>query len=498
MLTLDIGTSSCKAVIFDTLGRELLAASGRYGIHYSDEDHVRVEQSPEEIWTGVVQAIQGLRLDSAMCSRLKGISISSQISSHFLVDHHDQPLTRLISWMDRRASREAAELAEAFSPTEMQSMLGATLPAGASWPIPKLRWLRRHHPEVLEQARYLVQPKEWVLFQLTGQWMSDVSSLRGWGHQLERAPATPLIEWAGADAQLVPPMGEPWQTAGLLSRHTAALVGLPAGLPVILGWNDLNAAVLGLYGGQPDLGIHITGTSDHIGLLRKPASAEEASAVPAGINAIPFYDELQLLYGVSSAGGYALQWFMDRFESDCGEPDYEAIMKMASQVPAGSKSLWFLPYLQGERSPWWNPDARAVFYGLSASHDRSHMARAVLEGVGFALRTITDLIDKRPAAIRVAGGASRNALWNQIKADQWGVRLETMETREAGCLGAAILAAVGAGQYDSISEAATAMTRVGASFEPDKGEHARYEKQYEHFVRLYHALEPMFAETSRA
>ncbi|KIL40438.1 hypothetical protein SD70_13570 [Gordoniibacillus kamchatkensis] len=494
-LGIDIGTSSCKAILFDEKGREAAAASSGYPIYRSGPIGA-AEQDPHEIWQAVCDAVVRLRLSPEQRSKLAALSISSQISSHFFVDGDHRPLTRIVSWMDRRASTEAAEMKRAFSPTELRRLLGATLPAGASWPVPKLKWFNRYRPGIIERANYIVQPKDWVLWKMTGQWKTDVSSLRGIVHQQTKKACLPLLEWAGVSPRIVPPSGEPWEVVGQLLPHAAEALRLPVSLPVVLGWNDLNAAVLGLLGSEETIGFDMTGTSEHIGIV--VSGNDEAAGAEPGINRIFFTGDKDLVYGVTSSGGYALQWFASQvFRSRADESEYETIMEAAAAVTAGSEQLLFLPYLQGERSPWWNPDAKGVFFGLSPKHDRSHMARAVLEGVGFALKAIYVRLGRWPSTIRIAGGASKMKVWNGMKANILGVPVQTLETSEAGCLGAAMLAAYGTGAYATLEQAAAEMTRVKDICDPVEPIRRFYEDRYPYFEELYHTLEPLFEKTSR-
>ncbi|MFC4597254.1 xylulokinase [Cohnella hongkongensis] len=507
VLSLDIGSSSCKAALIDDCGRLLAESKASYPIHHPKPGWC--DQHPDEIWEGAVRAIRGLTGDGGVARGegrigVEAISFSSQIGSYMLIDREGEPLTPFVTWMDTRAAAEAQEMKRAFSEAELQALLGMDIPVGPNWVAPKLRWFHRHRPELLERTRYVVQPKDWVIRQLTGRWLSDNTSAKSAIHRQTLKPASKLLEWAGAGPEIVPPIGLPHEIAGELIPSVAESLGLPGGIPVVLGWNDMNAALLGL-AGMPDrtAGFDITGTSEHVGLIERGSFSPVPKYVE-GMNWVPFGDEHRVLYGVTSTGGQALKWYVEQIDqfgraNPAGAVDYDEALREAGDVRHGSDGLLFLPYLNGERSPWWNPAAKGVFYGLSPSHDRRHLARAVMEGVGYSMRTIIARLPQRPESMLIAGGSSRNRLWNQIKTDLIGVPFSRLETTEAGCLGAAVLAAYSLGWYSTLREAGSRMIRIAERYEPDRSAGGVYDEGYEKFVELYHALVPVFGcEPSRA
>ncbi|WP_165822510.1 xylulokinase [Paenibacillus montanisoli] len=500
ILSLDIGSSSCKAVLFNEFGEELASGRGDYPLHHTGVPG-EVEQHPEELWKGVRKAVSRLLRANINVSEISAISICSQMSSYFLVDKENRPLCNVISWMDHRALAEAEEMKSAYKPVDLFRLLGAELPVGPSWPIPKLHWLNRNSPSVVAKAKYCVQPKEWIIWKLTSNWRTDRSSSRGMVNQISGELVTELFEWAGIRQELLPPIGEPFEAAGSLQPAAAEALSLPAGIPVILGWNDLNAAVLGAVGTGGELrGFDITGTSEHIGIIR-PGIRPEEQVIGSGINWVPFGHEHELFYGVTSSGGLALKWYVEQIDQFSPHQSarkskradgYHTVFGHAERINSGSDGVFFIPYLNGERSPWWNPAAKGVFYGLRFTHDRRHMARAVLEGVGYALRAIAQRLPEAPELIVSAGGSSRFPLWNQIKADILGIPISCLETSEAGCLGAAVLAAHASGWYGSLEEAGQQMIRTVDVYEPRAHHQRVYDDGYQVFNGLYQSLLPIF------
>ena len=484
VLTLDIGTTSSKLVLIDKFGHELFSDKASYPLYFPSQGHV--EQNPREVWRNICEMLMRLSSEAGQTYCIEAIAISSQISAHFLVDNDGEPLTNVISWMDSRASQEAKELIETFSREELHDELGMDMLIGPAFIAPKLKWLARNEPDLLSRARHLVQLKEYAIWQLTGEWRSDLTSLKGIVNQRTQRPSTRLLRWAGVPDHIIPPYDQPWAIAGKLSSSPAANLNLPADIPVILGWNDLNAAILGTIGiPSSRRGFDITGTSEHIGFV----SADPLNTSPEGINCLPFINDVMLSYGVTSSGGQAMQWYMNNIAVS---KNYEDIERHVGRVPAGAEKLIFLPYINGERNPWWNPNAQGVFFGLRAHHTKDHMTRAVLEGVGFALKASAVRLETMPEQFVVSGGASALDVWNQIKADILGIPFCKLSTTEAGCLGVAILAAYALGWYDSLASASENMIRTSKVFAPDAGKHALYNRKFETYLSLYSALRDVF------
>lgn len=499
ILSLDVGTSSCKAILFNDVGIALASGRGQYPVYYS-EDQVHAEQEPNDIWAGVFAAIGEVLNNKPANTEVSAITLCSQVSSHLLVDRENRALTRILTWADSRANEQAERVKAAYSRDELIRRLGADMPSGPYWPLPKLMWWNENEPEHIANAKYVVQPKEWVLWKLTGVWMSDLSSLKGLVHQSTRQPAHALLDWAGISSDLIPPIGEPFQVCGCLLPTLERQLGLKENIPVVLGWNDLHAAILGACRWtKSGIGFDITGTSEQIGQC---VHADRLNAQSyEGVNRIPFLNRYHTLYGVTSSGGQAFKWYAEQIDQyafgERNRPvDYEQLSGQTALVPAGASGLIFLPFLNGERYPWRNPDARGVFYGLNFSHGRPHMARAVMEGVGFALKSIAACLPLPLKAIVTAGGASRSNEWNQMKADILGIPVYRAQEREAGCLGAAMLAAVALGWYASLDEASTRMVRVEREYMPDALARSVYEESYGHYIELYRSLGPLFKKTA--
>lgn len=485
---LDIGSSSAKV--------GLVSAEGT-GVHVVRHCYATLEpasgfkeQNPEVWWRAAADSLRRVMADMPRGS-VKAVGIAGHISSMTFVDAAGNLLGNAVGFQDRRARAEASEIAARFSSAELKSHLGIDLPAAPTWPLPRLLWFHRHEPRTVERALHILQAKDYVNHRLTGEFAGDVSSSRGLAHQGTGCPATGLLNALGLRTDLLPRLHRPEAVIGSVTRAAAGETGLPEGTPVVAGWNDLNACVLGCGAIDPGQAFNVTGTSEHLGVV-----TETRHDAPE-LMCAPFFPGRHLLYGVTSCGGGSLDWYGRAFGRTVQD-----LVREAEQAPAGAGELVFLPYLEGERSPIWDSSASGVFFGLRTRHDSRHFTRAILEGVAFSLRQIKELVEA--SAVRfappliIAGGGAEIALWNRIKASVLGIGVALPESRQAGLLGAAMLAAVGSGAFATLEEAARAMSRLGERYEAEAEDATVYRSIYGHFCGLYPALRPCFERAYRA
>lgn len=482
VIGIDIGSSSTKVGLFSPDGTAVASARRAYPTDEPQPGYK--EQDPEGWWTaaagGLREVLAGVPPDS-----IAAVGSAGHISSFTFIDNSGRILRPAVGFQDQRAVAEVGELYARFSREELAQQLGIDLPPGATWPLPKLLWFRKHEPETLAQTKFLLQAKDFINFRLSGEFACDASSSRGMVDFRAGKVAGHVFDALGLDPGLLPPLYGPGQIVGVVSAAAAAATGLPAGVPVICGWNDLNACVLGsgaVNGGDT---FNITGTSDHIGTV-----AAGHYRNPKLICA-PFLNGKNLLYGVTTCGGGSLEWYVR-----ASGRSIEELLALAGAAPAGAESLLFLPCLEGERAPVWDPRASGAFVGLRTGHDERHMVRALLEGVAFGLRQILELVEAGAGAsgreVIASGGAARIRLWNQIKADVLGRTIATLANPHAGVLGAAMLAAVAAGWYGALEEAAGKMVRPDECIAPAPGRNACYDPLYEIYSGLYPALRDVF------
>ena len=485
VLGIDIGSSSVKLGAFALDGHPICIATRDY---VTEEPRAGWrEQDAEVWWESVAQCAREIQAQID-AREILGIGCTGHLSSHTFVDQEGRPLRPSLGFQDQRALRETEELASLMSREALAAELEIDLPPAPSWPLPRLMWFRNHEPATLEKASYLVQAKDFVNFRLTGDFASDASSNRGLVNFSTGREPEELLRRLGLPVRLLPSLYAPHAVIGRISKAAEQATGLPKGLPVVTGWNDLNASVLGSGTIKEGDLFDVTGSSEHVGMVTsKPLRLPELTYAP-------FLKGKNLFYGVISSGGASLGWYCQTFGITL-----EEAAELAVSVAPGAESLFFLPYLNGERSPVWDARAAGAFVGIRSHHRQGHFVRAVLEGVAFDLFQILELVESEhgPVAgpIVISGGAAQMELWNEIKANVWRRSCHIVQTTQTGSLGAAMLAAVGVGAYQDCEAAARGMARVskGPTVVPEIS--ARYRQAYGHFRNLYPSLREHFAQT---
>ncbi len=482
-LGIDIGSSAVKIGVYSADGSPLAHATRSYPTFEPHPGYK--EQNPEDWWKAAAAGIRTVLKDVPSESIL-AVGLTGHISSlTFLADDHSIVRPSL-SYQDRKAVEEVKDLYSAFSREELSSRLGIDLPPSPTWPLPRLLWLKKHEPRTLRRTRFLLQAKDYILLMLTGEFASDSSSCRGMVNLSTGQPAEDVFARLGLPV-LLPRLCPPQAVVGTVRASVCEETGLRPKLPVVTGWNDLNACVLGC--GLTETGecFNVGGTSEHIGMVTTQSSA------PPQLVCAPFLPGKRLLYGVTSCGGGSLQWFNQL----TGKPFPELL----ACAKSNEDELLFLPYLNGERAPIWDPNASGVFVGLRSSHRLEHLTRAVLDGVAFSLRQNLELVEasvpERSMTVTVTGGPAEGEVWNQIKADIFAKTVITQRVEQAGALGAAMLAAVGADAFPTIEAAATSMASVRAAFHPQTSLRSQHERLFAIYKSLYPSLKETFSCLNR-
>jgi xylulokinase len=474
LLGVDVGTTQTKAAVFDLDGHLLAAGRAGYPL-YADPQTNAAEQDPADWWAAAATAI-GAAVAQVDANRLAAVSVGGQGPTVVALDGDRQPLARALTWMDLRATAEAAELGQ---------RAGRPLPA--YFFMPKVLWLKRARPEVYAAAQAFCQAWDFVAAQLTGELaVSSSAGIAPWHPELIEAGAldpAKFPEWR--------PMGE---RLGAVTPAAAHATGLPQGLPVVGGISDFFEGLIGSGAVRRGLACDNGGTSQGFSVCWDAPLAGE------GLLKFPSFVAGQwYVGGPVSTTGKALDWWLTSV-LNAAEGDYSALDDVAA-VPPGSERLLFLPYLAGERAPIWDPEARGVFFGLSLAHGRAHLTRAILEAVAY---TLCHLIDRFQAAggevleIRACGGQARSALWCRLKADATGCMVAVPEVTDAPVLGAAIIAGVGAGVFDGFVAGAGQMARPCDVYRPDPERHARYAGLYAVYRDLYPSVRSLYSRLNSA
>ena len=487
LLGIDIGTSACKIAVFDEDGTVISQANESYGVYYPHPGYV--EQDPNEWWKAIVKGIKGVFADKKVSPEdIKGIGVDGQSWSAIPVDRAGNVLYNTPIWMDTRARDICEKVTEKLGEDRIFNVAGNKfLP---SYTTPKMLWFKENKPEIFEKTFKFLQSNSFIVYKLTGKMSQDLS--QGYGLHFfdskELFYDSDLAEELGLSVDLVPHLYECDEVVGQVTNEAAELTGLKAGTPVVAGGLDAACGALGA-------GVYKTGQTQEQGgqaggmsiCLNKAMAHKDLILSP---HVVP---GMWLLQGGTVGGGGALRWFRQEFGKD---ESFDQLTKEAELVPVGSDGVTFLPYMAGERSPIWNPDAKGVFYGLSFDKTRADMTRAVLEGVAFSLEHNLRVAKETGAKVEVLnsmGGSANSKLWTQIKADVTGCRIVVPASDTATTLGAVILAGIGTGIYSSYDQAVKKTINITRVHEPNPENHKAYEKSMELYLELYGDLRETFS-----
>lgn len=498
----DLGTTGNKATLFDPEGKILASSFSGYETFYPDA--LSVEQDPEEYWKAVVASTWEL-LEKARVRKedIGVLSFSGQMMGALPVDREGNPLARIIIWADRRGVKEVEWVRERISEEDIYRITGHRL--SPNYSLAKILWFRNHRPEVYAKAYKFLLAKDFVVFRLTGKWATDFSDASGTNlfDIVEERWSEKILDAVGLDAAKLPPVFPSFAVVGEVTKKAAEEVGLLPGTPVVIGGGDGACAACGAGVVREGQAYNYLGSSSWIALASRQ----------------PFYDPKMRTFtfhhlapglfmptGTMQAAGGSYQWCRDvlcqeevKTAQKLGMSPYLLMDLEAAKVPAGSEGLLFLPYLLGERAPWWNPHARGVFVGLTPRHRKAHLIRAVLEGVSLNLRIILDAFREQGLHvenIRIIGGGAKGDFWAQTLAHVYGLEiLRPVYLEEATSLGAAICGGVGIGLYQGI-EVAEELVKIRDRFVPGE-EKITYDALYPVFVKSYLALFEVFEKLGK-
>jgi xylulokinase len=393
-------------------------------------------------------------------------------------------------WCDVRTEKQTRELTEQVGAERLIQL--TCNPALANFTLTKLLWVRENEPENWKKVRSLMLPKDYVRLQLTGERATDMADASGTLllDVAHRRWSKEILDLVQIDPSLLPKLYESPEICGRISDAGAVATGLQIGTPVVAGAGDQAAGAIGMGIVSPGTVSATIGTSGVVFAATARPALDPKGRLHTFCHAVP---EHWMVMGVTQAAGLSLRWFRDQFGVNASEQleSYEKLSLEAANAPPGCDGLLFAPYLMGERTPHLDPAARGALVGLTASHTRAHVIRAILEGVAFSLRdtfTIFQEIEVPAKTIRLGGGGARSALWRQIQADVYRQRVETVEAEEGAAYGAAILAGVGAKAWPSVDAASDAVVRVAGNVSPNSGNVLVLDEAYAKYRRIYPAM----------
>ena len=487
-LTADGGTESLRARVHDLDGRVLGSRAVAYETRFLGDG--RVEQDPADWWTNLVAASRGAIEDAGVDpARIEAICCATTCCSVVALDEAGEALRPSLIWMDVRSDAEARAVLETGDPALALNGAG-TGPVSAEWMIPKALWLKRNEPEVYDRAHRICEYQDVLTHRLTGEWAASLNNvgLRWHYRSGEGGWATSLVEALGMGdlvdkwpARVV----APGEVIGTLTSAAAEALGLPRSVVVVQGGADALIGMIGLGVARPGQLALITGSSHlQFGVTDAPIHAPGVWGAYRDI----VYPGRCVVEGGQTSTGSIINW-LGRLTGD--GLDFDELNRRAAELPPGAEGLLVQDHFQGNRTPHTDPGSRGAIVGLSLAHERHHLFRAIMEGIGFGTRAILDAFAAAgytSEEITVGGGASASELWLQIHADTANLPVQTLESPDAPSNGCAVLAACGAGHFATIDEGIARMIRPGRRFEPNPANVSAYETLYERHRGLYPAL----------
>jgi xylulokinase len=495
LLGIDVSTTSAKALIINTQGEVLSSASSP--LKLSTPRPLWSEQNPNDWWKGVKQSIhQALKKSGVKGNEIKSIGMTGQMHGLVMLDENGEVLRPAILWNDQRTARQCDEIRTKVGKERLIQICGNDALTGFT--APKILWVQQNEPEIFAKTKHILLPKDFIRYKLTGEFAVDRAggsgtilfdlAKRNWSDELRQILEIPK-EW-------LPPTYEGPEITGYVNSIAAEETSLVENIPVVGGGGDQAAQATGVGAVTPGIIALTLGTSGVVFASTESPLIEPEGRLHAFCHAVPGHWHFM---GVMLSAAGSLQWYRDTFAPNTS---FDELVNEAEHISPGSEGLIFLPYLTGERTPHPDPEARGAWIGLTVRHSRSHLTRAVLEGVAFGIKDSFTLIQEAGLGditqVRISGGGAKSKVWRQIMADVLSSELVTVNTTEGAAYGAALLAGVGVHVYDSVPQACEATIQITGSTTPSDAKRSEYDEYYKLYREMYPALKSEFKDIAAA
>ncbi|MCR4738904.1 MAG: xylulokinase [Lachnospiraceae bacterium] len=479
----DLGTSAVKLLLMSGDGKIENIVSKEYPLSFPHPGWS--EQEPADWWK---QTVEGLKELTEKCdkSQIAGISFGGQMHGLVVLDRDDNVIRPAILWNDGRTGKETDYLNTVIGKDKLSEYTANI--AFAGFTAPKILWMKENEPDNFAKIAKIMLPKDYIAYKLSGVHCTDVSDASGMllFDVKNKCWSKEMMEICSVKEEQLAKIFESYEVVGTINKDVAAELGFNENVKVIAGAGDNAAAAIGT-GTVGDGRCNISlGTSGTIFISSKNFCVDDMNALHAFAHADGHYHLMGCMLSAASCNKW---WMEDIIGTDEYAKEQEKIGKL------GENNVYFLPYLMGERSPHNNPDARAMFIGMSMDTTRADMTLAVLEGVAFGIRDSFEVAKAQGINIsstKICGGGAKSPLWKKIMANVLGIDVEVIESEEGPGYGGAILAAVGCGEYASVEEAADRLVKVVDVVKPDRDLTAKYEERYQHFKKLYPTVKPLY------
>jgi xylulokinase len=487
-LGIDISTTGAKALLIDAAG--VVIGSATTPLTLSTPRPQWSEQDPQDWWRATIQSIrQVLVITGVSAKNVIAVGLTGQMHGLVILDEKGAVLRPAILWNDQRTGSQCDEFRARIGKERLIQISGNDALTGFT--APKILWVQQNEVEIYKRVRHVLLPKDYIRYCLTGDYAMDKAdgsgtilfdlAKRDWSQEMLDSLEIPRA-W-------LPPTYEGPQITGAVNSLAAEETGLAVGTPVMAGGGDQAAQAVGVGVVKPGIVAVTLGTSGVVFAATNTPLIEPEGRLHAFCHAVPHGWHLM---GVMLSAAGSLQWYRDTI---CPQESFEVLVDEASGAAYGSDGLLFLPYLSGERTPYPDPVARAAWVGLTLRHTRAHMTRAILEGVAFGIKDSFTLIQEAGLGeiqqVRISGGGAKSDLWKQIISDVLNIELVTVNTTEGAAFGAALLACVGCGVYDSVEAACEHTVQITDTTMPTT-KSGIYQQLYPRYRALYPALKDEF------
>ena len=490
LLGVDVSTTGAKALLIDNDGQVVVSATTP--LTMQTPRPLWSEQDPRQWWQGIKESIRQVIAEAGISAEtIAAVGLTGQMHGLVMLNKSGEVLRPAILWNDQRTGSQCDQIRTRVGRERLIRITGNDALTGFT--APKILWVQENEPDVYAQTHHILLPKDYIRYQLTGEFAIDRAG--GSGTILfdlkERTWSDEVLAALDIPPEWLPPTFEGPQITGEVTARAASETGLIAGTPVVGGAGDQAAQAVGVGAVEPGIIALTLGTSGVVFAPTDSALIEPEGRLHAFCHAMP--DRWHFMGVMLSAAG-SLQWHRDTIAPDLS---FDELVDEALEISPGSEGLLFLPYLTGERTPYPDPLARGAWVGLTIRHRRAHLTRAVLEGVAFGLKDSFRLIQEAGLGaidqVRVSGGGAKSQLWKQILADILDVELVTVNTTEGAAFGAALLAGVGAGMFANVPQACEVVIQLTGSTSPSSAVSA-----YQDYYPQYRALYPAFADQFKA
>lgn len=499
LLAHDLGTSGNKATLYREDGTLAASAVAAYGTSYPRPGWA--EQDPEDWWHGVCSSTKELLARTGVDPKeVACVSFSGQMMGCLLTDREGRPLRPMMIWADTRSSRQEQEILDKTGMEKVYQVTGHR--ASAFYSAAKLLWIREQEPQVYDRACHMLQAKDYMIYRLTGQFVTDYSDAGGTNlfDIRKKEWSAEICDSLGIPMELLPEAHVSADVAGYITSQAARACGLLEGTPVVIGGGDGACACTGAGAVEEGDAYCVLGSSSWISRVDREPVFDRGLRT---FNWIHLDPALYTPCGTMQAAGLSYSWYRDTFCGEekelartTGENLYDLLDRQIGESTPGAGGVLYLPYLLGERSPRWNHAARGAFIGMDVRTKKADLARAVLEGVGFNLKVILDILEEgrpgRREPLTLIGGGAKGKCWSRILADIWERPLGIpADPEEATSLGAAVCGGVGIGMYADY-QVVKGFRKAAAQMEPDPAHRECYQAYYRMFNRAYEALVPVY------